>query len=305
MAHDSAPTDAAGSGGVREAAARPQAEPADDRSSWAPLRHAAFTVLWTAALVSNVGAWMHELSVGWLMTELDPSPIMVAIVQSAATLPMFLLALPAGAMADILDRRRLLIGVLLIAAFAALGLGALTEAGRMTPWLLVLFTLALGAAAAFSAPTWQALIPQLVPRKDLPAAVVLVGAGGNLARAVGPALGGVVIGLYGAEAPFFINAFAFVGVVAALLWWRPAPMLARATPPEHVGGAMRAGVRYALASRPLRDTLARAVAFFLFAGAFSALLPLIARRELGAGPEHYGYLQMSVGLGAIASVAAL
>ncbi|MEM1312905.1 MAG: MFS transporter, partial [Pseudomonadota bacterium] len=265
----------------------------------APFRHRAFAVLWIATVASNVGTWMHDVGAGWLMTELAPSPMMVAAVQSATTLPIFLFALLAGAVADIVDRRRLLIGVNVALGVLALAMAAVVHLGLMTPWLLLLFTFAFGTGAAFMAPAWQAIVPKLIPREDLPSAIALNSMGVNISRAIGPALAGLLIVGAGLAAPFLVNAVSVVGIVAALCWWRPAAPPATGLPPEHVGGAMIAGLRYALNSPPLKATLARAAAFFLFASAFWAMLPLIAREVLAGGPTLYGVLLAAVGAGAV------
>lgn len=278
----------------------PAAAPPPAIGAWAPLRHAAFAVLWTATVVSSVGTWMHDVAAGWLMTSLSPSPVMVALVQAATTLPVFLFALPAGALADIVDRRRLLIAVQAVMVVAAAGLGALVLADRVTAASLLAFTFLMGACAAFVTPAWQAIVPRLVPRAELQSAVALNSVGINIARAIGPALAGVVIASVGIWLPFLVNAVSFLGVVAALLWWRPAPSPARTLPPEQVLGAMRAGLRHVAASAPMRATLGRAAAFFLFASAYWALLPLIARTLLGGGPTLYGVLLGAVGIGAVA-----
>ncbi|PWG63512.1 MFS transporter [Spiribacter halobius] len=268
-------------------------------SAFAPLRHLAFAVLWTATVVSNIGTWMHEVAAGWLMTSLSPSPMLVALVQTATTLPVFLFALPAGALADIVDRRRLLIIVQTGLALTAALLGTLVLAGAMTPMLLLALTFVMGMGAALLAPAWQAIVPRLVPREDLQSAVALNSVGINVSRAVGPAIAGVLIAAVGLWAPFFLNALSFLCVIAALVWWRPAPAPPRWLPPEHLIGALRTGLRYARASVPLRATLARALAFFVFASAYWALLPLIARQLLGGGPTLYGGLLGAVGAGAV------
>jgi MFS family permease len=268
-------------------------------SAWAPFAHTAFAVLWATTVVSNVGTWMHDVGAGWLMTELSPSPLMVAGVQAATTLPVFLFALLAGALADIIDRRRLLIMVNAGMAVAAALLAALVAAELMTPWLLLVFTFVLGTGAAFVAPAWQAIVPTLVPREALQPAIALNSMGINISRAIGPALAGALIVSAGLAMPFAMNAVSFIGIVLALLWWRPPPRSATVLPPEHVGAAIIGGLRYALNSRPFCHTLIRAAAFFLFASAYWAMLPLIARQVLGGGPTLYGVLLGSVGVGAV------
>ena len=195
-------------------------------SAWSPFRHGTFVVLWTATVVSNTGTWMNDVGAGWLMTTLSPSPLMVALVQTATTLPVFLFALPAGALADIVDRRRLLIVVQALLAIAVALFTALVWSGWATAPVLLVFTFLLGAGAAFVAPAWQAIVPKLVPKPDLQAAVALNGVGINISRAIGPALAGFLIVGFGIAAPFAVNALSFLGVIAALVWWRTAPATA-------------------------------------------------------------------------------
>jgi MFS family permease len=268
-------------------------------SAWSPFRHVPFAVLWTAMLLSNVGSWMHDVGAGWLMTTLNPSPLLVSLVQAATTLPVFMLALPAGALADILDRRRLLVVAKAFMALVALGIGVVVVAGEMTPAALLAFTFAMGIGMAIVNPAWQAIVPQLVPRPELASAVALNSVGINVSRAIGPALGGLAIAALGLASPFFMNAVSFVAVISALLWWRPPPRPARQLPAERWLAAIRAGVRYTRASGPLKATLTRAIAFLVFASAYWALLPLLAREQLGGGAELYGVLVTCIGAGAV------
>ena len=265
----------------------------------APFRHKAFTLLWIATVASNIGTWMHDVGAGWLMTELAPSPIMVAAVQAATTLPIFLFALLAGAVADIVDRRRLLIWINLGMGVAALAMAAMVHLNLVTPWVLLLFTFLFGTGAAFIAPAWQAIVPKLVPREDLSAAIALNSMGINISRAIGPALAGFLIVAAGLAVPFLVNALSVVGILLALWWWRPAAEPQTGLPPERVGGAIVAGLRYAWNSPEFRATLVRAAAFFIFASAFWAMLPLIARQVLAGGPTLYGLLLAAVGAGAV------
>ena len=283
----------------RRGSRAPAPAPSPASGPWAPFAHRAFAVLWTATVISNVGTWMNDVGAGWLMTELSPSPLVVAAVQAATTLPVFLFALPAGAVADIVDRRRLLLVVNVMLGAAAAGLAALVAWGAMTPALLLLFTFLLGSGAAFLAPAWQAIVPRLVPREELPSAIALNSMGINVSRAIGPALAGALIVAAGLWAPFTVNALSFAAIIAALLWWTPPEAPPRRLPPEHVAGAIWAGLRHAAANGPLRATLLRAGAFFLFASAYWATLPLIARTVLGGGPTLYGILLGAVGAGAV------
>lgn len=273
--------------------------PAGAVSPWAPFGERAFAVLWLATVVSNIGTWMNDVGSGWLMTTLTPDPFMVALVQAATTAPIFLLALPAGAVADIVDRRKLLLTVSLLMTATASALAALVALERMTIGLLLGFTFLLGAGAAFVAPAWQAIVPQLVPRAKLAPAIALNSMGINVSRAIGPALAGVLIVALGIAAPFALNALSFISIVAALAWWRGESAKASLLPPEHIGEAMQNGLRYAWHSAPLRDTLVRAAAFFLFASAYWALLPVIAKTSLQGDARVYGVLLGCVGAGAV------
>ncbi|MEM1181898.1 MAG: MFS transporter, partial [Acidobacteriota bacterium] len=264
-----------------------------------PFSHRSFTVLWCATVASNVGTWMHDVGAGWLMTELSPSPFLVASVQAATTLPVFLLALFAGAIADLVDRRRLLISINVGLGGAAVFFALLVHLGLVTPPILLGFTLIFGTGAAFIAPAWQAIVPSLVPRSELASAVALNSMGINVSRAIGPALAGFLIVAAGLAFPFAVNALSFVGIIAALLWWKPPARGQEALEREHIGGAIRAGLHYVAFSPPFRATLLRAICFFLFASCFWAMLPLIARVVLDGGPSLYGLLMAAVGAGAV------
>jgi MFS family permease len=263
-----------------------------------PLASPMFRALWIATIVSNVGTWMHDVGAGWLMTSLSPDPLMVALVQAATTFPMFALALPAGALADIVDRRSLLIAAQLFGLIGAAGLALITLAGFTTAWVLLVFTAVIAVGAAFSAPAFQAIVPELVQPKALQQAVALNSLGVNIARAIGPALGGIIIAASGPAAVFAVNALSVVGVIIVLVRWRRAAP-ERHLPAEHMVGAMRAGLRYAMRAPELQVVLIRSVGFFLFASGLWALLPIIARRDLGLGPAGYGGLLTFIGLGAI------
>jgi predicted MFS family arabinose efflux permease len=270
-------------------------------SPWAPLRERSFLLIWSAAVISNIGTWMHDVAAAWLMTSLTPAPLMVALIQAATTLPVFLFALPAGALADLIDRRRLLLALQVTAAALAVLLAVIVSSGLVTPGLLLLFTFLLGTTAAMGAPAWQAITPDLVSRPLLTQAVALNGVGINIARAIGPALGGLIITVLGLAWPFAFNALSFLAVILALWLWRPQPKAASTLPTERLAGAIRSGLRYAHGSAPLRATLVRSASFFLFASAFWALLPLVVRGPLAGGPALYGTLLACVGIGAVAA----
>lgn len=271
----------------------------------APFRHKVFAILWVAIVISNTGTWMHDVAAGWLMATMTPSPVLVAAIQAATTLPIFIFALPAGALADIIDRRRLLIVVKSALTIVAIALGLVVLSDQITPASLLVFTVMMGAGAAFIAPAWQAIVPQLVPRRDLQQAIAMNSVGINISRAIGPALGGVIIATVGIAVPFILNAVSFCIVIAVLIWWRPAGSQARSLPSERFTGAIRAGLRYAGQSGPLRSTIFRALGFFLFATGYWALLPLIARDLLGGEASYYGYLLGAIGAGAVLSALGL
>lgn len=256
-------------------------------------------MLWTATLISNIGTWMHDLAAGWLMTTLAPSPAMVSLVQAATTLPVFLFSLPAGALADRVDRRRMLIVIQTLMLVLAALLSLLVFLEWITPGLLLAFTFGLGVCTAAMSPAWQAIVPRLVSREDFPAAVALSAVSINLSRAIGPAIGGVLIASLGLAFPFLFNAASFLAIIAALAWWRPAAPAITQPAREAFVNAMATGVQHVWNSAPLRATLLRVVAFFAFASAYWALLPLIARQRLDGGSQLYGILVACIGVGAV------
>jgi MFS family permease len=264
-----------------------------------PLLQPVFRALWIATVISNIGTWMQDVSAAWLMTSLSPSPLMVALVQTAASLPMFLLSLPAGALADLVDRRRLLIITQSWMMGSAVCLGIFTLFDLTTPWVLLLFTAVLAIGTSLNNPAWQAITPDLVERDDVPAAVSLGGISFNLARAVGPALGGLLVAASGPGYVFLLNAASFVGVILILLRWdhkRHESVL----PNERMVSAMRAGLRYARNSPALQAVLVRTFMFIIGGSALWALLPIVASRELGLSAVEYGLLMGFLGLGAVA-----
>ncbi len=267
--------------------------------AWSPLRFADFALLWTAVLLSNTGSWMHDVAAGWLMTTLAPTPFMVALVQAATTLPVFLLALPAGALADRVDRRRLLILVQSCMLLLAALLGTLVLAGAATSVWLLAVTFGLGVGTAITSPTWQTILPQLVPRTHLPPAVALHAVAMNLARAIGPAVGGLIIVAFGIAWPFFVNAVSFVAIIAALWHWRPPAAPARTVAHESLIRSIRTGLAHVADNRPLRNTLLRSAAFYIFGSAYWALLPLVARVQLGGDARLFGILVGCIGAGAV------
>jgi len=272
-------------------------------SAWSPLRHRLFRWLWIATVASNVGTWLQNVGASWMMTSLTTSTTLVALVQAATSLPSFLLALPAGALADVLDRRRLLLVTQGWMTVAAAGLGVLTLAGWITPWWLLGFTFLLGLGAAANNPAWQAIIPELVPRPELPGAIALGSIGFNIARAAGPAIGGLIVATAGPGWTFILNAVSFLGVMAVLYAWRR-PAEETVLPGERVLGAMRTGVRYVRHSPDVLAPIARGFAFIVCGSSLWALLPVVAR-GLPHGAAGYGLLLAALGAGAVAGAMVL
>ncbi|WP_241825415.1 MFS transporter [Micromonospora sp. CB01531] len=267
-------------------------------SAWAPLRTAVYRSLWLALLAANIGTWMQTVGAQWLLVHTSDASTLVALVQTASLLPMLLLALPAGALADTFDRRHLLIAVQLFMVAVALGLTLLTAAGRMPPALLLTLTFAFGVGQALTLPAWAAVIPELVPREQLRSASALGSISVNVARAVGPAVAGVLIARAGVAPVFGFNAVAFLVFALALARWRPGD--ARAVEvPERFTAALRAGGRYVRHSPTVRRLLRRALVFVIPASALWALLPLVASRRLGLNSSGYGLLLAALGVGAI------
>ena len=288
-------------GTARAAADSPPVAP----SPWSPFRHATFTVLWTATVIANIGTWMYNAASGWLMTTLNADPLVVSLVQVATSLPMFLFALPAGALADIVDKRQFLVAAESAITLVSGIIAALVWLNLVTPGILLLFTFLLGVGAALTAPAWQSIVPQLVPKQDLAPAVAANSVGINISRAVGPALAGVTIAGFGIASPFWLNAVSNLGIIGALLWWHSPQSTVHQLPAERFASAIRAGFRHARHNPHLRATLVRAVAFFLFASAYWALLPLVARSQISGGPELYGILLGAIGAGAVGGAFAL
>ena len=245
-------------------------------TAFAPLRHPAFRALWIATLASNTGLWVQNTGAGWLMTSLAPSPVMVSLVQAASMLPVFLFALPGGALADILDRRLMLIAAQIWIAAAGLLLAALAALGLLGAWDLLALTFIVGAGTAVMFPGWAAATPELVPDDDVVQAIALSGVGFNIARALGPALGGFAMAAAGPAATFSLNALCFLARLWALLAWRRPVPPESDLPAERLPSAMRAALRLAVSVPIMRAAILRACAFFFFA---SALLSMCFARR--------------------------
>jgi MFS family permease len=275
----------------------PQERSVDSRSLWSPLRVPTFRNLLIADVLSDIGTFMQSVGAAWLMVSFGAGPLFVALTQTASSLPFFVLALPAGSLGDIVDRRKLLLLTEgWMAAVAAL-LAALTLAGVMTPWLLLAFTFAISAGDAFGTPTWRAVLPELVPKADLAAASALNGIEFNLARAVGPALAGVLIAVAGVGAAFVVNAVSFAGVIWVTARWKRLSRT-RVLPAETIAGATVAALRYVRHSRGIRALTVRAGIVMFFASAILALLPSVAQ-HVGNSSLGYGFLLGCFGGGAI------
>ncbi len=261
--------------------------------------------MWLAQFVSNIGSWMQTVGAQWLMLTLTGSAAYVTLVQTAASLPVMIVAVLAGAIGDLVDRKRLLLITQMVMLVAAVALGALALAGLVTPWVLLALTFGLGTGQALTSPTWQTLQPELVEPAARQQAISLGAVNQNLARAVGPAIGGVILAATSAGAVFMVNAATFLAVIGVLMWWRSSRTRQQSLPREHVGEAIRAGARYVAASPILRVILARAALFVFFASAIWALLPLTASRQLHMGSGGYGLLLGCVGVGAVAGAVLL
>jgi MFS family permease len=268
-------------------------------SAFAPLRHRLFAVIWAATIIGSIGSFVRDVTSAWLVTDLSSSPAAVAMVQAAATLPVFLLAIPAGVLSDMLDRRKLLICIQLLLASVSVCLVILSLLDQHSVASLIMLTFIGGIGVALMGPTWQAIVPELVDKKDFKNAVGLNSLGINIARAVGPALGGLLLASMGAAFTYGVDVLSYAFVIAALLWWKR-PATHRDALSERFPGAFRAGLRYARASRELHVVLLRAFLFFAMASSVWALLPLVARQLLNGGPGFYGVLLGAVGVGAIA-----
>jgi MFS family permease len=264
----------------------------------APLKDGTFRAMWLGTLVSNFGGLIQAVGAAWLMTSLTHSADMVALVQAATTLPVMLLSLVSGAVADSFDRRRVLIiaQAFMLAVSAALALCALW--GMVTPWLLLGFTFLLGCGVALNNPSWQASVGDIVSRPMLPAAVALNSMAFNITRSVGPAIGGAIVAAAGAAGAFAVNAFTYLPFIVLLFLWRPARP-AQLLPRERLFTAMGAGLRYVAMSPHLLTIYGRSFLFGSTSIAVLALLPIVAQTRVGGGPITYGVLLGAFGIGAV------
>ena len=262
----------------------------------APFRHPAFRAIWTANLFSNIGSMIQSVGAAWLMTELTRSHVLIALVQASATIPIMLLGLFAGAIADNYDRRLVMIaaqtGMLLVSALLAV----LTYAGAIGPFVLLALTLAVGAGTALNAPAWQASVRMQVDPDDLPQAISLGALSFNLARTVGPALGGLLISLWNPQLAFAINAVSYLAMIAVLLRWKPPRSSPVRTP---MLASIGQGIAYSQASPAIRKILLRGLVFGFGVAGYQALLPSIARDRLHGDEIDYGLMLGAFGIGSV------
>jgi MFS family permease len=255
-------------------------------------------MLWSANVVASLGVWMQNTGAGWLMTSLSPDALTVSLVQAATIVPIFLLALPAGALADIIDKRRLLLTTQTWMLCAAALLTGLTYAGLTGAWGLLALTFAIGIGSAVNSPAWGSVMAETVPRSDLPQAIALNGVGFNIARAVGPAIAGFLVVWGGAKLTFALNVVSYFAVITALAIWRRRNRRS-SLPPEHLAPAMRAGMRFVRHTPAMRAAMVRASAYFGPAAAPWAMLPLVVREQLHLGAGVYGMLLGLMGVGGV------
>jgi MFS family permease len=284
--------------------------PPASTGGFGPLRIPLFRDRWIASTVSSVGTWMQDTAGTWLMTSITSSPLLIALMQTAASLPVLFLGLLAGATADVFDRRKLLICWQVWMLVSVALLAVLTFLGYMSPWTLLALTFLLNIGSAMNNPAWQAIVPELIPRELIPDAVSLSSASNNLARAVGPALGGLMVAAFaktstGAGAVFFLNAISFAGVIWVLVNWKRVPLFKSTLPAERIAGSMRSGLRYIRYAPALQASLLRAFVFTFFVSAVWSLLAVVAQRDLHQGAMGYGILNGSLGLGAVIAASTL
>ncbi len=262
-----------------------------------PLATPIFRWIWFAAMASNIGTWMQNVGGAWLMATLSTSPLLIALVQTAITLPVFLMAAPAGVVTDLMDRRKLLLITQSWMLAAAATLGALTLTGHTGPLTLLVLTFALGLGNTVNGPAWQATVPQLVPREQLASAIALNSVQFNIARAVGPALGGLIVSLWNPGVAFLLNAVSFCGVLFVLWRWKGEEQVL--PPAQGVGAALRAGIDWVRRSPELHAVFSRTGAFVVCASSLWALLPVVSKHRLASSSSGYGILLGCLGAGSV------
>jgi MFS family permease len=275
------------------------ASPETSTSPFVPLRQPIFRAIWFASLVSNFGGLIQAVAASWLMTTIAASPDMVALVQASTTLPVMIFSLAAGAISDNYNRRLVMLTAQSFMFAVSVALAVTAWLGLIGPWLLLTFTFLIGCGTALNNPAWQSSVADMVPRRDIPAATVLNSAGFNVARSVGPAIGGLIVAMAGVATAFVINAMSYVALITVLVRWRPVYQ-ERLLPRETMGIAMSAGLRYVAMSPNILSVVLRGFAFGFGGIVALALLPLIARDLVKGGPLIYGILLGGYGAGAVA-----
>jgi MFS family permease len=268
------------------------------RGIFSPLRYAVFRRIWTASLLSNFGLLILGVGAAWAMTKLTSSASMVALVQTSLMLPVALVSTPAGAIADMFDRRIVGLVALSIALTGSISLSALAWLGVVTPVILLVFCFIIGSGMALFGPAWQASVSEQVPVEALPSAVALNGISYNIARSFGPAIGGVIVASAGAVAAFITNALLYLPLLIVLFVWRRKTEPSR-LPPERLARAVISGVRYVVHSPPIRIVLGRTLVTGIAGGSVSALMPIVARDLLHGGAQTYGVMLGAFGMGAV------
>lgn len=265
---------------------------------WTPFTYSLFRAIWIASLVSNIGTWMQNVSAVWLVTTLATSTLVVALMQTATSMPSFLLSMPAGALADLTDRRKMLLSTQGFMAVVATLLGAITLRGEISVLGVLSFTCLLGIGSALNGPVWQTITPELIPRTVLPFALTLNGVSINIARAIGPALGGIIISFFSPGYVFLLNGISFLGTWIIIYTWKRPPVVSN-MPAENFMGALRAGLRYVQYSPAIYTVLIRAFTFSFGASAMWALLSVVIARKLQLDSGTYGVMLSWLGAGAV------
>ena len=265
---------------------------------WSVLSEKLYRILWITNVIAFIGTWIHELSVSWLMTSLTDSPLLVSLVQTAVNFPFFLLSIPAGALADTVDKKKLITVTRIIMLTGALGIAVLTLLNIANPATILIFTLFISFGASLNAPVGQSVVPELVPEKKIPDGITLVAVGFNIARIIGPALGGIIIGLVGPGFTFLINAFLFSTILVSLRSWKYKAKL-RPLPADQLIGAMKTGIKFTQNAPKVKVVLIQIAIFSFFASCLLSFIPLIARSRLGLGPYGFGMLYGCFGIGGL------
>ena len=271
---------------------------------WTVLNEKLYRILWITNLIAFIATWIHEISVSWLMTSLTDSPLLVSLVQTAVNFPFFLLSIPAGALADTVDRKKLIAVTRVLMLSGALGIGILTILNIATPSTILVFTLFISFGASLNAPVGQSVVPELVPEKKVSDAITLGAVGFNIARIIGPAFGGIILGIVGPGFTFLINAFLFLIILVTLRSWKY-KAVPRPLPADQLIGAMKTGIKFTQNSTKVKAVLIQIAIFSFFASCLISFIPLIARSRLGLGPSGFGMLYGCFGMGGLVGASLL